>query len=171
MALLEDLDVSAHVVQAHRVDRGDADRPRHGVVVLQRPDPVLQLQIPLDQILAALVIDLPLGVSTSGRFERSISLTPSRASSWCTAWLADDCEIPFSAAPREKLDHRTTSQKIFKDSSCIRFGPRPPGNYRQSDSCPRMLLEFIIINAATNTFRQEGWEEIDQFFWPSLPAI
>ena len=34
--------------------------------------------------------------------------------------LADDCETLFSEAPREKLAQRTTSQKIFKASKCMR---------------------------------------------------
>src|SRR4051812_41911695 len=56
-----------------------------------------------------------------------MSFTPRRTSSCCTAWLADDCEIPFSEAPREKLAQRTTSQKIFNDSNCmpLRRSPFP----------------------------------------------
>ena len=121
MTLLERLDVLAHVVEPDRVDRGHSHGADDRVFVLERLDAVFQLEIAIDQILAALVdTPCPEASSTSGRFERSISFTPSRTSSWWTAWLAEDCEIPFSAAPREKLAHRTTSQKIFNDSSCIR---------------------------------------------------
>ena len=52
-----------------------------------------------------------------------MSLTPSRSSIWCTAWLADGCETPLSAAPREKLAQRTTSQKIFNASRCMSDPP------------------------------------------------
>src|SRR3954447_3686877 len=48
--------------------------------------------------------------------------------------------MPFSAAPREKLVHRTTSQKILSDSSCIRFACR-----HFLDNARGLLSEFIIV--------------------------
>src|SRR4051794_23165351 len=48
-----------------------------------------------------------------------MSLTPRCSSNRWTAWLAEDWEMLFSAAPREKLAQRTTSQKIFRASTCM----------------------------------------------------
>jgi hypothetical protein len=57
----------------------------------------------------------PSRVGTSGRFDLSMSCTPSRPSNWLTTWLAPDCEMSFSSAAREKLRRATMSQKTFRD--------------------------------------------------------
>src|SRR5436190_769920 len=48
-----------------------------------------------------------------------MSWVPNRFSSCDTIWLAADCDSPFSAAAREKLWQRATSQNTFSASSCI----------------------------------------------------
>src|SRR6185312_1457970 len=54
--------------------------------------------------------------------------------------------MSFSAAPREKLAQRTTSQNTLRASNCMRSCPM---GYRQNpDTAPAALLEFVIVKAA-----------------------
>ena len=47
----------------------------------------------------------------------------------------------FSVAPREKLAHRTTSQKIFNDSSCMQAYRMPFINTAHGK-----VSEFLIVD-------------------------
>ncbi len=71
---------AVHVAEAHRVDRRDGYPACH--VFVQRADFFHQRVISLDDLPAAVVVDLALGREHKGRLVRSISLTPRCSSSW-----------------------------------------------------------------------------------------
>src|SRR4051794_22042193 len=64
----------------------------------------------------------------------------------------------FSAAPREKLAHRTTSQKIFKVSSCM-----PSCLSAIPYTALRVISGFIILNVA----QPQPVKRNLQIFWRS----
>ena len=142
---------TAHVRQADRIDRRHREPRGHGFV--QRTDLALQIVVPLHDHAAAFVKPLAFGRQTNGRFERSMSCTPMRSSSWWTTWLAFDCDTPLALAAREKLPRSTMSQKILRNRRCIWHSVRAIGV--RSTNRPTSAAD-----ASDSPWRSNGWLSI-----------